>query len=232
MSHLNKTACLLLAVWGQVVVAADDALPDAATLRVSYAPDSGAGVGAEIAWDAGERWRVHAGFEHYSGEQEHLISLIRFTENRERTDVGLFLDRKLAGNSGWYVSAGIIHPDQGARWDANPDSRMAYTLNDRQYAGVHLSEPEGRVEYAALAPYVGVGWRASAAKGWQVGAEIGVLAGLDPKFSIHTDNPYQLPYLEQDLQAEADQYLATAQADTHLSGDQQLKASVSLSYHF
>lgn len=232
MSHLNKTACLLLALWGQAVVAADDVLPDAATLRASYAPDSGAGVGAEMAWDAGERWRVRAGFEHYSGEQEHLISLIRFTENRERTDVGLFLDRKLAGDSGWYVSAGIIHPDQGSRWDANPDSRMAYTLNGRQYAGIHLSEPEGQVEYAVLVPYAGVGWRASAAKGWQVGAEIGVLAGLDPTFSIHTDNPYQLPYLEQDLQAEADKYLATAQADTHLSGDQQLKASVSLSYHF
>lgn len=213
-------------------IALDSILPDAVAVRGSNAVDSGKGIGAEVAWDVADRWRVRAGVEHYQGTQEHLISLIRFTEDSERTDVGLFLDRKLVGNSGLYATAGILHPNHGPHWDATPEVRAAYTLNGRQYAGIHLSEPEGQVEYAALVPYAGIGWQSPTHQGWQVGAELGVLAGLDPVFSIHTDNPFHLPYLEQDLQAEADKYLATTQADTHLSGDQQLKASVSLRYHF
>lgn len=231
--HLKRyLACGYLLAWIPAVGANEHLLPDTVTVRASYAADSGDAIGGEVAWNAGERWRVRAGFDHYSGTEEHLISLIRFTENRERTDVGVYLDRKLAGDSGWYVAAGIIHPQQGTRWDANPEPRSAYTLNGRQYAGMHLDEPEGRVAYASLIPYVGMGWHSSARKGWQVGAEVGVLAGLDPEFSIHTANPFRLPYLEQDLQAEADKYLSTLQADTHLSGDQQLKASLSLRYHF
>lgn len=215
-------------------LAAGGAVPDVVGVRASYVTDSGDGdgVGAELGWDVGERWRLRSSFDHYGGNQEHLISLIRFNENRERTDIGLFLDRKLAGKGDWYVTAGIVHPGEGSRWDASPDSRMGYTLNGRQYAGIHLSEPTGQVGYASLAPYAGVGWRASGNKGWQVGAEIGVLAGLDPVFHIHTDNPYQLPYLGQDLQAEADRYLATTQASSHLASEQQLTARVSLSYAF
>lgn len=227
---------LLVIVWLALLTvsanAADGLVPDAAGVRVSYAADSGAGLGAELAWNAGEHWRIRAGVDHYSDKQEHLISLIRFHEQHERSDVGLFLDRKLAGDSGWYVTGGVIHPGQGSRWDADPDPRMGYTLNGRQYAGIHLHEPVGEVSYTELAPYAGLGWRVADGKGWQVGAEVGVLAGLDPTFSIHTDNPYQLPYLAQDLQAEADKYLATTQASTHLAGEQQLTARVSISYAF
>ncbi|OQX05347.1 MAG: hypothetical protein BWK73_33840 [Thiothrix lacustris] len=211
---------------------AEGILPDATGIQATYTVDSGEGLGAAVAWDVGERWRLRASAEHFSGQQEHLISLIRFTEDRERTDVGVFVERKLAGDSGWYASVGVLHPNHGTRWDALPATRAAYTLNGRQYAGSHLSEPEGRVDYANLVPYVGLGWQTPQRSGWQVGAELGVLAGLDPTFSIHTDNPYQLPYLEQDLQAEADKYLATTQAETPLAGEQALKASISLRYSF
>lgn len=229
---LHPLVVLWLALLTVSANAAEGFVPDSAGVRASYAADSGAGLGAELAWDAGENWRIRAGVDRYSDSQEHLISLIRFHEQHERNDVGLFLDRKLAGDSGWYATGGIVHPGQGSRWDADPDQRMGYTLNGRQYAGIHLSEPVGEVSYTALAPYAGVGWRVADNKGWQVGAEIGVLAGLDPTFSIYTDNPYQLPYLEQDLQAEADKYLTTTQASTHLSGEQQLTARVSISYAF
>lgn len=229
---LRPLISLFLTVLTGVATAQEGMVPDAMGGRAVYAVDSGSGLGAELAWNAGERWRIRAGVDHYSDKQDHLISLIRFREQHERSDVGLFLDRKLAGDSGWYVTAGVIHPGKGSRWDADPDPRMGYTLNGRQYAGVHLSEPVGEVSYTALAPYTGVGWRSSGQQGWQAGAEIGVMAGLDPTFSLHTGNPYQLPYLEQDLQAEADKYLATTQASTHLSGEQQLSARISLSYAF
>lgn len=191
----------------------EHALPDAVTVRASYAADSGDAIGGEVAWNVNERWRVRTGFDHYSGKEEHLISLIRFTENRERTDVGVYLDRKLAGDSGWYLSAGVVHPHQETIWDVSPDLRTAYTLNGRQYAGIHLEEPQGELEYASLASYVGVGWRSSARKGWQFSSELGVLVGLNPAFKIHTNNPFKLPYLERDLQAEVDKYLTQGKAD-------------------
>lgn len=225
-----SSAVLSMALLGTVEAAAWQ--PEAVSLQLSQSSDSGLGVGGSVRWALQPQWRIRVDASHYREQQEHLVSLIRFAEQRDRTDLALVVERQLTAGQGWYVAAGIAHPGEGAVWDAEPDLRMAYTLNGRQYAGEHLSEPRGKVAYADAVPYLGLGWRSQPQKHWQFEVELGVLNGLQPEFEIHTANPLQLPYLQADLQAEADRYIENTEADSHLSSDTQLTIRMGLSYRF
>jgi len=225
-------ACL----FGQVN-AEENWLPKQVGLKLHYSSDLGQGIGGELGWSLAERWQARFAVYHYDEQQAHSINLIDFTEDRSRTDIALFLDHQLFANQGFYATVGAVNVGDGSRWQAQPNPRFAYTLNGRQYAGIHLSEPEGRIQYNDIAPYVGLGWRSTRKQNtpqanWQFGAEVGLLSNLNPKFSIHTDNPYQLPLLEHDLQIEADRYLNRVAAEKGLLEDQEIHFSLSAHYQF
>ncbi|MGV6808842.1 MAG: hypothetical protein ACWA5U_03100 [bacterium] len=214
-------------------------LPDQVGLKLQYSSDLGQGYGGELAWAIAKRWQARFAVYHYDEQQAHTINLIDFTEDRSRTDLALFVDRQLFANQGFYATLGAINVGDGSRWQAHANPRFAYTLNGRQYAGVHLQEPQGRIQYNDLAPYLGFGWRSTrkthtsqTKANWQLGAEVGLLSNLNPRFKIHTDNPYQLPLLEQDLQAEADRYLNRIAAEKGLLEDQEIHFSLSAHYSF
>lgn len=214
-------------------------LPDQVGLKLQYSSDLGQGYGGELGWTLAQRWQTRFAIYHYDEQQAHTINLIDFTEDRSRTDLALFVDRQLFENQGFYATVGAVNVGDGSRWQAQANPRFAYTLNGRQYAGIHLQEPQGRIQYNDLAPYVGLGWRSNRKQhlsqtqsNWQLGAEVGLISNLNPRFNIHTDNPYQLPLLEHDLQVEADRYLNRVAAEKGLLEDQEIHFSLSAHYTF
>lgn len=212
--------------------AASSWLPDSVAAQVVYAEDGGTGTGAELGWEPLRNWYLRLNAIHFSEQQEHLISLINFSEDRERTDISLILDRKFGADNAWHVSVGVIHPGEGTHLGAEPDENFAYFLNGRQYAGAHLNEPKGHIEYDSLAPYVGIGWKSPARSSWHFGIDIGLVAGLNPRLTIRTDNPFHLPFLDQDLQAEADKYMSLMSDSPSVMQDGYVKITVAASYQF
>jgi outer membrane scaffolding protein for murein synthesis (MipA/OmpV family) len=194
------------------------------------------GISASSLWELSDQTRLRFNISRYDApSQQHKINLVQFTESKQRTDLALLMDYKLSHHwetQGWFVTTGLVHLGNGSNWDANPELKASYTLNKRLYSGLHLDEPSGRIEHASLSPYLGLGWHSSVKKGWQIGVDAGVTLATNPRLVIKTGNPYQLPFLKQDLQAEADKYTREVSKNLSVLKNNHFHLGLTVTYRF
>jgi hypothetical protein len=80
------------------------------------------------------------------------------------------------------VSGGLMASALGLELESK--ARGEYEIGDRTYSSSDL-RLDGDVEYAPVAPYVGIGWgRRADASGWSMTAELGVLLVGDPSLTL------------------------------------------------
>jgi hypothetical protein len=213
-----------------------EAKPIAIELQAKVGSSIDKGISASSIWELSDQTRLRFNVSHYnSSSQQHKINLVQFTETKKRTDIALLIDYKLSNHwatRGWFTTAGLVHLGEGSHWDAQPDIKASYTLNKRLYSGLHLEDPKGTIKHATVAPYVGLGWHSTLKKGWQIGAEAGVTFATNSRLAIQTSNPYKLPFLKQDLQAEADKYTREVSKNLSVLKNHHFHLGLTVTYRF
>lgn len=212
------------------------ARPNAVDVQIKLGSSIQRGISASSIWALNKRTRLRFNISHYDApSQQHKINLVQFIEKQQRTDIALLMDYKFTHHwldRGWFATAGLVHLGDGSTWDANPELKASYSLNKRLYSGLHLEEPNGTIKHAPIAPYLGLGWHSTLKKGWQIGAEAGVTFTTDPHLVIQTSNPYQLPFLKQDLQAEADKYTREVSKNLSVLKNNHFHLGLTVTYRF
>lgn len=235
MNPFNSAALLLCCITTQPAIAETILRPpDTAGVQLSYTEDAHTALGAELGWNLNSKWRSRLTLERSHYSRNYLMGLVNYKESYQRHSLGLYADHFLFANQGLYLSAGLLHFDKGSDWNANPEKKAAYLINGRQYAGTHLSEPSGRIEFNQLVPYLGIGWQSPQQQRnhWSVNAHAGIIFKLNPQLTIRSDNPFNLPHLQEDLQTEADKYVENVKGNNAFAKDKYFKVGLSASYRF
>ena len=206
--------------------------PETVGVGLAYTSDARESVALEAAWQTPQPdWRIRGKLEHGLYKRNQHLGWVAFEESFERNSIGIFIDRQLP--AGLYISGGLLHFDQASQWTASPKADAVYSLNGRYYAGIQLGKPEATISYQPLIPYLGMGWSTPLSyKDWSVQFEAGALVGLDPKLTMRSNNPANLPFLNADLQYEADRYVDRLKTDKQFLDSTAPHASITAIYHF
>ena len=98
----------------------------------------------------------------------------------------------------WHPGGGGFRLSIGGAWNGNEiegraraEENAVYEIGDVVFPAAVVGEIDGRVEFDALAPYVGIGWGngAAASPGWSLAFDLGVLYHGEPDIDLVADLP-------------------------------------------
>lgn len=94
----------------------------------------------------------------------------------------------------WYVrpgsqfrlTGGVVYNGTEFSGVGTPVGGGAYLLNGNRYAANHVGRIESRLQFRKAAPYLGIGWGNALTpnKGWNFGADLGVLYQGTPRIEL------------------------------------------------
>ncbi len=188
----------------QVIVVASAALsatPAAAALGVA-AKVGTLGAGAEVTVGVVETVNVRAGL--------NALTVDLGDVGGDEGDINAKIELlTLAGLVDWHPGRTGFRLTGGVMLNRNEvgltaDTGEAVSINDRDYL---LSDLDGKVAFADLAPYLGIGYGNAAGAGgrWGFALDIGVMFQGSPDVTLEArvDDPTLQPQLDADLEAEA-----------------------------
>ena len=166
------------------------ARPAAAQLTVDVQAGT-LGIGGALAWPLAPQLAVRV-------EGNSFLDLIaneRAGGNRYRARLSLnnaaaLLDWHPAGG-GFRVSAGAVYDGNRLSGDSEPSSIGTYTIGHLLLPAAVVGKLHAKVDYARLAPYLGIGWGTAprAGPGFGVAADLGVAFQGRPRVTLALEPP-------------------------------------------
>ena len=151
----------------------------------------------DVGYNATENVRVRLGYGRLNLQHNRKVGIVNIKERVEQKNVRLNVDWfPWAQRNGVFLSAGL----------AQLSDPSTLEVTDTSFSPLPLGTVTGSIETRSVAPYVGVGYRYQFKenKGWFLQAELGRILNIDPKLSLESDNPANIPGLNVGLQAVAD----------------------------
>lgn len=112
----------------------------------------------------------------------------------------------------FYLSFGIVNNNNSFNGTGQADASGGYTINGKSYTAAQVGTLVGRVSYAKTEPYLGIGFGRPTThySAVQFGADLGIILGSQPKFTLsNTGGDASLPNIQTDIAAQE----ATTQSD-------------------
>ncbi|OON64683.1 hypothetical protein B0920_08335 [Massilia sp. KIM] len=98
----------------------------------------------------------------------------------------LLFDWYVRPGSAFRLTGGVVY--NGSKLDAHatPAGDGLYTINGRRYSAATVGNLRGRVDFRKAAPYLGIGWGNALTpnKGWNLGADLGVIYHGNPHLKL------------------------------------------------
>jgi len=171
------------------------ARPAAAQLTVDVQVGT-LGIGGGLAWPLAPQFAVRV-------EGNSFLDLRaneRAGGNRYRARLSL---NNAAALLDWHPGAGGFRVSAGAMYDANrldgdsePSSHGTYTIGHLQLPASVIGTLHGKIDYATIAPYLGIGWGTAprAGPGFGVSADLGVAFQGRPRVTLTIEPPPGSPF--------------------------------------
>lgn len=176
-----RNKILMVAGVGMLVSSLANAVDVAVYVKAGF-PQIGAGVGIGVT----DTLQVRAGLDY-----------LKFSSGDvEDTDITYKADLKFKGAEAlldWYPFNGSFHLTGGAYLNKNEltiDAKPTngeFTINDVAYQADEVGSLNGKIDFASLAPYVGIGWGHVAGKDghFHFATDIGVLLQGSPNTTLN-----------------------------------------------
>lgn len=136
------------------------------------------GVGPELAYRTGPHFAVRANAGYFSISRDETVSQISYRGKVKLNSIGISAD--------WYPAGGGLRISAGARSNQNKINlngtpASAVTVGNSVYAPAQVGTLSGTVKGDDFAPTLSLGYGGTLAKGFTLGAELGVMFQGSPK---------------------------------------------------
>ncbi len=143
--------------------------------------------------------RLSASFFSYSYNK--TSSNVTYTGNLQLQNIALMGDwHPFAGS--FRLTGGVMYNGNNAGLTAQPAANGTYTFNGNTYTSAQVGSAAAKVNFNALAPYLGLGWGDdSATAGFHFTSDIGLMYQGAPNVTLTVTNPTNNAQLASDVQA-------------------------------
>jgi hypothetical protein len=163
------------------------------------------GIGGELTIGLAPPLNLRLGVSGLNYTYDDTYDDVDYDLDADLLSAGLLLDWHPFSGS-FRLTAGVLFNDSQADLSArDPDG---YTINDEHYSTAAVGRLSGSMDFADLAPYVGIGWGNAIGEGGRitVGLDLGLMYQGDPDVSLQASGPIRNnPRFRADLQAEEEE---------------------------
>ena len=159
------------------------------------------GAGPELAYRAGKYLSLRANAGYFSYNHDETVNQISYSGKLQLNSVGVSAD--------WYPAGGGLRISVGARSDSNKINlngapANSVTVGNNVYTPAQVGTVSGTVKGNDFAPTLSLGYGGTFAKGFTIGAELGVMFQGSPKIQNYqaTGLLASNPAFQSDLQIE------------------------------
>ena len=172
-----------------------------------------------------ERLRLRLGSGVVLMNRQSTLGDIRFEEQMQMNQFGLYLDWRLLEATDLGVVGGVVWHNTSVDITATPTPGLIYSLNGRLYTSAQLGVLSGELNYAPQSPYLGIAWRKQLGwnSRWSFSADLGTIFNMSPELSLRSDST--ITGINSDLAVEANEL--ESEFD-----DRFITATLGLSYAF
>jgi len=166
------------------------ARPAAAQLTVGVQAGT-LGIGGDLAWPLAPQLAVRVAGHAWSGiSRSERAGGNRYQARLDLGNAAALLDWHPAGG-GFRVSAGAMVDANRVEGDSEPSSAGTYTIGNLQLPASLVGTLHGKIDFATVAPYLGVGWGTAprAGPGFGVAADLGVAFQGRPRVTLTPEPP-------------------------------------------
>jgi len=149
------------------------------------------GVGGGLAWPLAPWLAVRVEGNVFSGiSRSERAGGNRYQARLDLGNAAALLDWHPAGG-GFRVSAGAMYDANRIEGDSEPSSAGTYTIGRLQLPASLVGTLHGKIDFATVAPYLGLGWGTAprAGPGFGVSADLGVAFQGRPRVSLTPEPP-------------------------------------------
>jgi hypothetical protein len=192
----TNTACVLTALAGCAATAS--AADSVWTFGVLGGTQ---GAGPELAYRAGEYFGLRANAGYFSYNRDETVNRISYSGKLKLNSIGLSVDWYPAGG-GFRISAGARSNNNKINLNGTPANSV--TVGNNVYTPAQVGTLSGTVKGNDFAPTLSLGYGGTLAKGFTIGAELGVMFQGSPKLQNYqaTGLLASNPAFQSDLQIE------------------------------
>jgi opacity protein-like surface antigen len=180
--HPTRACALILCM---VAGSTQAAAPDDLTLGVDLG-STGIGIQARLPLSAAHGLYGRLGVNtlpHYSFSKS--TSQVNYDFRASLRTVDALIDWHPADN-GFRISAGIIYNDNRVDGIGMPNREATFSFENGSYSTNQVGKLSGRIDFASVAPYLGIGWQTlnAAERGWHFSSDLGVMYQGSPSTSL------------------------------------------------
>jgi hypothetical protein len=178
---VNKTIIPLLVAVGGLVAGS-----------LAYGGDTGGGVavelkagtlggGVEVNYALSPKFTVGAGLNSFSRSKSDTADNIDYDFDLNLQTLALLANFHPFSGA-FRLTAGVMHNGNEVKMKAKPTA--SYDIGGQTYTAAQVGSLGGKVDFNTLAPYLGLGWGKSAARGIGATFDLGVLFQGSPNVSL------------------------------------------------
>jgi hypothetical protein len=149
------------------------------------------GIGGGLAWPLAPWLAVRVEGNAFSGlSRSERAGGNRYQGRLELGNAAALLDWHPAA-TGFRISAGAMYDANRIEGDAEPSSAGTYTIGRLQLPASLVGTLHGKIDFATVAPYLGVGWGTAprSGPGFGVSADLGVAFQGRPRVTLTPEPP-------------------------------------------
>lgn len=159
----------------------------AANAQVGITADAGTtGVGAHLVVPMETYMNGRFGANYFKRDYDKTSDGVAYDMKGKLQTIDILFDWYLHEDSPFRVTAGVLYNGNAIDGHAKPNGAGTFTLNGHSYTAADVGSLDAHSTYRKAAPYVGIGWgnALNPAKGWNVGADIGVFYQGNPNVKL------------------------------------------------
>lgn len=146
---------------------------------------SSLGLSGQVGYRTDYDFSVRGAWNQIDLHKSFKVDNVRYHSDIKLKSMGLLFDY-FPWNNGFHFTAGIYRNDNKVRADGYLDGSIAIPIGNRTFHidGKTLGEVNAKIEYAPIAPYLGVGYHSVTERGFSFAADLGVLYQGNARVSL------------------------------------------------
>lgn len=158
-----------------------------ACAQVGVTADVGTtGVGAHLVIPMETYLNGRFGANYFKRDFDKTSDGVAYDMKGKLQTIDILFDWYLHEDSPFRLTGGVLYNGTSIDGHAKPNGPGGYTLNGHLYSAADVGSLDAHSSYRKAAPYLGIGWgnALNPAKGWNIGADVGVYYQGNPNVKL------------------------------------------------
>lgn len=143
------------------------------------------GLSAQVGYRSDHDFSVRAAWNQFGFDKSFTVDNVKYDSDIRLKSLGLLFDYYPLDN-GFHMTAGLYRNDNRISASGVIDQMFSHRVGNHviQVDGKQLGKSSAKVEYAPVAPYLGIGYHNVVKEGFSFAADIGVLYQGNARVSV------------------------------------------------